>query len=74
MKKYEITADVDYISGHIRYGHLALTLDESELKLFKALSDEDQLDYLDSQGDLIIDEYEVDDFGQLEKMEITEIK
>ena len=74
MKKYEVTADYDYVLGHLRHGHVSLKLDESELKLFRALSDEEQLEHLSDHGDLVIDDWEVNDYGELESIGIIEIK
>jgi hypothetical protein len=45
----KITADYDYVSGHLRYGHLELELND--------------------EGELIIDDFEVNDRGDLGKIE-----
>ena len=60
MKK--IVLNCDYIQGHLRYGHFKLELDDKDYKEFKALSKEEQLEQIKSNGDLIIDSYRVDDY------------
>jgi hypothetical protein len=63
MKRFKISVPLDYISGHLRAGHLeyevvAETLEEA-IKL--AMEEED-----DGNGDLIVDDYEVNGCGDIE--------
>lgn len=60
MKK--IVLNCDYVQGYLRYGHFELKLDDKDYKEFKALSKEEQLEQIKSNGDLIIDSYRVDDY------------
>ena len=46
----------------MRYGHFELELDDKDYKKFKALSKEEQLKQIKSDGDLIIDSYRVEDY------------
>ena len=47
--------------GHLRYGHYELTLDDNKLKEFKSLSIEDQHDWIRENGDLMLDDYSLDE-------------
>lgn len=65
-KKVKFNIPLDYIIGHLRYGHLEGTLDltEEEFKKLeedppKFIDDNDILDDLE----LIIDDYRIDDRG-----------
>ena len=60
MKK--IVLNCDCVQGYLRYGHFELELDDNDYKEFKALSKEEQLEQIESDGDLIIDSYRVDDY------------
>lgn len=60
MKK--IVLNCDYVQGYLRYGHFELELDDKDYKEFKALSKEEQLEQIKSDGNLIIDSYRVDDY------------
>jgi ribosome biogenesis protein Tsr3 len=64
----KIIANVDYVVGHLRYGHYELELNDEEYKEYKSLSEEDKISWIED-GKFIIDDYEVDDIGT-----ITEIR
>ena len=58
-----ITADVDYILGHLRYGHYELEVTDKEFEQFQNMSDADKAEYIEESGCLIIDDYDVDDIA-----------
>jgi hypothetical protein len=60
-----IIADVDYMTGHLRYGHLELELTDEQYEEFKGLSREEQEDWLRVDGEKIVDDYEIDDIGSI---------
>lgn len=65
-KKVKFNIPLDYIAGHLRYGHLEGTLDLTEEE-FKEL-EEDPLEFIDNNDilddlDLIIDDYRVENWG-----------
>ena len=64
----KIIADVDYVVGHLRYGHWELELNDKEYNEYKNLSKEDKISWI-KDGNFIIDSYRIDDIGT-----ITEIK
>lgn len=57
MKEYKVNVPVDYITGHLRYGHLECEVEaeSKEEALEKAKNYED--------FDLVVDDYEVDSYG-----------
>ena len=65
-KKVKFNIPLDYIMGHLRYGHLEGTLDLTEEE-FKEL-EKDPLKFIDDNDilgnlELIIDDYRIDDWG-----------
>jgi hypothetical protein len=65
----KIIADVDYVTGHLRYGHWELELNDEDYRGYKNLSEEDRIAWIEEDGNFIIDDYRIDDIGT-----ITEIK
>lgn len=74
-KVFKATVSVEYVQGHLRYGHLEMNMNEEDYKYFLDLSESDKIIYL-RDGELIVDEYEVYDYGDLEMdtLEIEEVK
>ena len=70
MKK--IVLNCDYVQGYLRYGHFELELDDKDYKEFKALSKEEQLEQIESDGNLIIDSYRVDDYETEKDFKVIE--
>ena len=64
--KFKVTANVDYVMGHLRYGHLEGIIEaKSEEKLKEMLKDPDVRYDLE----LVVDDYEVDDYGNISEFE-----
>jgi len=68
----KITADYDYLQGHLRYGHEELELFGEELEKFKNSTEEEQIEWLKEEGETIIDDFEINDEGDLGNISITE--
>ena len=72
MKKIFIDAPLDYVTGHLRYGHLEgiVEMTDEEFERFK----EDPInffydnEYECNRLDLIIDDFEVDDRGPINEV------
>lgn len=64
MNKVVITAPVDYVIGHLRYGHLEgeVELTDEQLELFKK-DPAKAIQELDLNLELVIDDWEVDGYG-----------
>lgn len=69
MKKILIDAPLEYIAGHLRYGHLegTITITDEEFEKFK----ENPIDFLydneyTDELDLLVDDWEVDDRGPID--------
>lgn len=72
MKKVFIDAPLDYVAGHLRYGHLEgiVEMTDEEFERFK----EDPINFIyDNEYEydglnLVIDDFEVDDRGSISEV------
>ena len=75
--KVAITVDLDYIVGHLRYGHKegTIKLTDDEFKEFEKNPTEfiDKHDIL-SELEFFIDDYEVDSYGPIDSINWEEVK
>ena len=70
MSKYLVYAPVDYVIGHLRYGHFEAEIEIPDDKL----NDEEWILYMvREEGELIIDDFEVDGYGDMELGEVKKI-
>lgn len=69
-EKYNITAGVDYVSGHIRNGHYELTIDKD---VWDKMNEKEQHEYLENNGEFVIDDYSINDIGTIDYIEKEEI-
>ena len=70
MSKYLVYAPVDYVIGHLRYGHFEAEIEIPDDKL----NDENWiLEAVREEGELIIDDFEVDGYGPIELGEVRKI-
>ena len=70
MSKYLVYAPVDYVMGHLRYGHFEAEIEIPDDKL----NDEEWiLEMVREEGELIIDDFEVDGYGDIELGEVRKI-
>ena len=67
-----VTAQVDYVQGYLKYGHWELFLEEKDLVEFKNSTKEEQESWLTNNGHFVLDDYEINDYGDLQKIEIQE--
>lgn len=67
-EKVTVIADIDYINGHLRYGHYELEMEKS---VFENLSQSDLMDALRNDGELIVDDYEVEDVGDIQNIRLA---
>ena len=65
-----VYADLEYLMGHLRYGHIELQMDEEEYKEYETYTDKEKEEYIMENGDLIIDDYEVDDYGPISDIRV----
>ena len=77
MKKVYIYAPLDYVAGHLRYGHKegTVNLTDEEFEKFKEnpidfLYDNEYIDELD----LLIDDWRVDDRGPIDYVNLSKCK
>ena len=71
MRQVTVTANVDYVMGHLRYGHYEgmLELTEEEYEQFRA-NPVKFLNEYDHDLDFVLDDYEVDGIGNIEEVDI----
>lgn len=60
MKKFKVIQDLDYIVGHLRYGHLEGIIEAESAEEAELLVEKDPMTFLN----LVIDDYEVDDWDE----------
>ena len=65
LKKNLVTGDLSYIVGHLRYGHYELKLSDEEYEEFKKMSNYDKKEYICDCGEIIIDDYDLNDYGEI---------
>ena len=65
----KIIANVDYVTGNLRYGHWELELSDEEYNEYKNLSEEDKISWIED-GNFIVDDY----YGIYDIGTITEIR
>lgn len=77
MKKILIDAPLEYVAGHLRYGHLegVIEVSDEEFEKFK----ENPIDFLydneyTDELDLLVDDWEVDDRGPIDCVNWSECK
>lgn len=69
MAKIKLTRELDYVAGYLRRGHLELIVDENE---WNSMSDDDRYDFFDDNADIVVDDYEVEDYDHTEDSKIEE--
>lgn len=60
--KFRVTADLDWVSGHLRYGHLEGIVEAESEEALKVLMQSPGFKYA---LDLVVDDYEVDGYGDV---------
>jgi hypothetical protein len=62
MKRFKISIPLEYIMGHLRYGHLEYEVDADTFE--EAM--ERIMDGLEDDYELIVDDWEVSDYGDVD--------
>ena len=65
-----VIGEVDYVQGYLKYGHYELKLSDAKLEEFSKLSDKEKKAMLRDEGELIVDEAEIEDVGGITSIEI----
>ena len=69
--KFFVTADLDWIMGYLKYGHLEGVVEvESEDELNELIESGDIVDYLS----VVVDDYRVEDWDDPERFEYSEVE
>ena len=57
-----VIAELSGLEGYLKSGHLELILNDKQLKDFNNMSEDDKKDLLECDGNLIIDNYTLNDY------------
>lgn len=69
--KFFVTADVDWVMGYLRYGHMEGTVEVESEEELKAMIESGSInDYLD----LVVDDYRVEDYENPDRYKWSEIE
>lgn len=67
MKKFKIKVSTDYVVGHLRYGHYEVEIEAESLEKAKEYINTDEgKGYIRDIGEFEVDDYEVDEIGDLD--------
>ena len=70
MSKYFVYAPVDYLIGHLRYGHFEGEIEIPDDKLNDVVW---IIEAIRQEGDLLVDDWEVDGYGDIQIEEMRKI-
>lgn len=70
MTKLLITADYDYLQGHLRYGHKELEIEKED---WDKMTPDEQREHFEDYGNTVVDDYSIEDKGDLGEMEVQEV-
>ena len=74
-KKYRINVPVGWIMGHLRYGHFEGIVELTDKQLEEINSGGvNRRDFCREYLDLVVDNYRVDDYGDIGDIELEEVK
>lgn len=62
MEQYRIIGNLDYVQGHLRYGHFELYVDK---EIWDNMSKDEQEEYIRDYGDLIVDDWSINGYGDI---------
>jgi hypothetical protein len=70
LAKYFVYAPVDYVMGYLRYGHF-----EGEIEIPDDKIDDEEyiISAIRDEGELIVDDWRVEDYGDIEISEVRKI-
>lgn len=71
INKVRISAGIEYVAGHLRYGHYEAFVDKKDIE---GKSPEELKEYIQDVGTIVIDDYEIDDMGDVEEVVVTPFK
>lgn len=65
-----VCANLEYVIGYLGCGHIELQMDDEEYKEYETYTDKEKEEYVFENGDLIIDDYEVNDYGPISNIRV----
>lgn len=67
-----ILGQLSYVVGHLRYGHYELEMRGEDLEKFKAMTRQEKEEFLRDNGELLIDDVDVDYIGDITNIDVYE--
>lgn len=67
-----ITVNIDDLRGYLELGHYELDLSSEELEKFKKLNREEQLEWIEDEGYIVVDSYDIQECNKLGEIIIYE--
>lgn len=71
FKKLKVIGEVEYVMGHLRYGHYEVDVDKYE---WETMSMDEKVEYIRDFGDFILDDYSINDIGSISNIIVDDIK
>lgn len=59
-KMLKITQDLEYVQGYLRNGHKELEIEQEK---WDGMSEEERREYFNDCASVIVDDYEIEDYG-----------
>lgn len=72
-QQYIVRGDLDYVRGYLRYGIKEMILNEEEYEEFSKMTREEQMEWLDDEGEVEILDYSLEDYGDVTSVEVKEV-
>lgn len=65
----KITAELDYVQGHLRTGHLELEIDKHK---WESIPEDNRRGYFLDTAEVVVDDFDVEDYGEAGEMVVKE--
>lgn len=73
-KKYKIQANLEYLQANVDSAHMELIIEEDRINDFLKMDELSKLEFLSMNGKIVIDDFKVQDHGDLQDLSTVEIK
>lgn len=68
----KLYGEIAFVEGYLKAGYYYLELTDSELEEFKELTEEEQIKFIEDNGDIEIEDFEIEALGEVVDIEIKE--
>jgi hypothetical protein len=60
------------LSGYLKWGHIVAYIEDDEVSDFESLSEDEQKEWLMDRGNVMVDDYEIEDFGEIDDITVED--